>query len=302
MEKNIVIYEQFSHFIPTGNGWADGFTDLNYNVKKVSSLQTSLYELATNAMKIDAIILFGNEYVVVDAIKLLKKEKNCKIICVVFGIEETFIELSGIVDLWCEHVYKHDLIKSIYDDNKMPFELVPLASNATIFNKIETEKSYDFSFIGQFSHGDRDEHVYLAPLLDTNYTRFCSGFSYKGQKHPHVNYNSINEIYNKTKINVNFHYPNQKIQSNFMITDYIEFNGRTFDIAMSGNFQLCDHYDIVEYFGEGIVYANKTDWVDTFEYYLKNEDVRNALETKSRENAVANHSWKNRMQIVEKYL
>lgn len=304
--RNVVVYEKFDHFVPTGNGWAEGFEELGYNVEKISSLNKSIYDLSVRDTPIDIFVLFGNDVSNVNKLKELKSKKNCKIIYVIFGFEEYFKDLRETVDLWVEHIYKHDIIEDLFGYEKMKFKLVPLGSSTKLFyptNESSLDRyEYDVNFIGQFCHGNRNEETYLFPIINKCYKGFYSGFQHNGVNYPYVNHTDLNKIYNKTKVNLNFHYPHQKTQSMMIINEYLEFNGRTFEIPMSQNFQLCDHPHIVEFFGEGIVYADKSDWFDKFEYYVKNDNERAQLEKIARENCLKNHSWKCRMESVTKAL
>ena len=120
---------------------------------------------------------------------------------------------------------------------------------------------------------------------------FYSGFN----GHPYIFHTQINEIYNSTKVNINFHYWDQKCQIKDPQTR-IDFNGRVFEIALAGGFQLCDHPFIKDYFGEGIVSSSPELWEETFDFYLNNDNARNDLVIKAQKVALENHTWKSRMQ------
>ena len=69
-----------------------------------------------------------------------------------------------------------------------------------MFNKIETPKTYDVSFIGNFAHGYREEDIYLDPVIKLYPNGVYSGF----YEHPHLAPDQLNIVYKLTRVKFNF--------------------------------------------------------------------------------------------------
>jgi len=297
MTKEILIYEDWVHFIPTGKGWADGLIKLGHNVYNIPHK----YDISQVSQYLDVIIYFDImlDNMSINSFRQYKKlNPNCKIIGIIGSeYKEKYKEYSDIIDLWCSITYYNSAI-----DNKFENLLyVPLAANEDIFYPINDKSNlYDCSFIGQFGntgHGYRKENIYLYPILDNKKLHnFMAGFEYNNYKHNFIQYNFLNNIYNSTKINLNFHYDNQKSKNR------CDFNGRVYEVAMSGNFQLCDHPYLKNVFGNSIGYSDENSWLDTFYYYLEHTSERIELAEESRKIALENHTWKQRMKLIHDYL
>jgi hypothetical protein len=291
MIKNFTIIESFTHFIPTGLGWIEGLDQLGHNTYAIPTSQYDYSDMSLNDM--DWVVFMG-----VPNLEKFYKFKhlnpNVKIIIVCFGWDNIYLDLKNYVDVWVEHTYKHDLVDAKFEEYGMKLHHIPLGASNRVFTSLEIEKIYDLSFIGQFGekgHGYRHQDHYLYPIIKLGLNGFYSGFDgYDCIKHE-----TINQIYNQSKINLNFHYQYQKEQTTDLSTS-IDFNGRVFEIALAGGFQLCDHPNVNEYFGDGIIYSSKEDWLDTFNFYLKNPYLRKELSLKAQQIALQNHTWKNRMQ------
>ena len=59
--------------------------------------------------------------------------------------------------------------------------------------------------------------------------------------------------------------------------DINDLNQSTHNIALSGNFQLCDHPSVLEIYQGNIPVADKDNWLEMFEYYLNKEQEREEL-------------------------
>lgn len=291
MSKNFAIIESFSHFIPTGYGWIEGLTQLGHTVYAIPTTQ---YDYSVMALdEVDYVVFMG----VPDSTQLQtfkKLNSDITIIVVCFGWDDIYLNFTECVDIWVEHTYKHDLADSKFKDHNIQLHHIPLGASSQLFTPlINVNTVYDLSFVGQFGktgHGYRHEDYYLYPLMKLGLSGFYSGFD----TYNHISHNQLNQIYNQSKINLNFHYQYQKEQTIDQQT-CIDFNGRVFEIALAGGFQLCDHPYVNEFFGDSIVYSSKEDWVDTFNYYLNHPELRDELRLKSQKIALENHTWKSRM-------
>ncbi len=284
-----VIVESFNHPIPTGLGFIEGLTQLGHEVYGLPTTHYSINDLIDYT---DCLIILGWPNTQ-NIIQFKNKFPETKIIVVGFGWNDVVLELKDYVNIWMEHTYKHDLADEIYKQHGLILHHIPLGASLK-FKPLGIEYQYDLSFIGKFGqqgHGYRYEDKYLYPLMGKGLKGFYSGFN----GYPTIPHDALNEIYNSTKININFHYWYQKCQINDPQTT-IDFNGRVFEIALAGGFQLCDHPYMEEYFGEGIITSSKEKWEETFNFYLNNDEIRREISIKAHQNALQNHTWKNRMQ------
>jgi hypothetical protein len=287
-----LVVETFLHHLPIGAGWMEGLKELGH---EAYALPSHMYNINDIDEPMDIVMFIGTHtFTHTDLIKYKNKWPETKVVVVCSGFDKEYLNIREYVDLWVEHTYKHDIIDDIFNSEGMKIAHIPLAtSEKTFYNTNIEDKPYDVSFIGQFGnngHGHRDEDIYLYPIMKLPIKGFWSGFN----GYPQVHASNLINIYNNTKVNINFHYPYQKKQSD-QTSDSIDFNSRVFDIAITKNFQLCDHPHILEFFDEGIGYADKHEWTDMFNYYLHNEEARIEKANKAYDICKENHTWKSRM-------
>jgi len=300
--SRILIFEEWHHFIPTGKSWAYGLYHLGNDVFHIAPSEINdntlkdLYDL-----NLDVIIWFDVNISPQSHafMKKLKEVTNTKIIVAVgLDYKPQYYDFRDIIDYWVSTTYKHERADYNFRTNGYDLIHIPLAASEILFFNIDNiEKEYDVSFIGQFGitgHGNRNEDKYLFPIIDEpNFKGFYSGFIYNQKGYGTVSYERLNKIYNSTKVNLNFHYDNQK-----GTTDRIDFNARTFEICLSKQFQLCDHPYIKELIPSMYVETNPKDWKETVYYFLENEDMRNTIATETFNEVIENHLWTHRMQTL----
>tara|TARA_Y100000592_G_scaffold14601_1_gene21002 strand:+ start:12313 stop:13260 length:948 start_codon:yes stop_codon:yes gene_type:complete len=302
--KKILICEKFDHFVPTGNGWAQGLFENGHEVYKLVYPDPT-YNLSHLEEELDLVVLVGGIPTDESFFTDLHDFKNKYPHCIVASITDAsplphYIDVNDYVDFWFCSTMSHDLAEEDFRkelDKSLYF--IPLAADTSIFYNTDDALTYDFSFIGQFGeyggHGYRHQDFYLYPFLkDKSLKSFCSGFGYEGTHYNNIAYKNLNSIYNKTKINLNFHYNHQKGEDG-----RFDFNTRVYDIAIAGNFQFSDHPKAKDIFGDSIPVVSKDDWVDAFYFYLNNPDERFSLSTKAQKICSDNHTWSARMKYLE---
>jgi len=288
---NFAIIEPFLHYIPTGIGWIEG---LRKNGHGAIGIPSGKY-------KLDNLKITETEYVIFmqlpskESLSTFKQNNpDIKIIVVGFNYNLAAIELKEYVDFWFELHHRHTAMEEFFNYNGLELHMMPLAASEDVFKPLEQEKVFDLSFIGQFGnkgHGYREEDIYLYPLKSLKLKGFYSGFD----AFPSIHHKNLNIVYNSTKVNLNFHYHYQKIQSE-NLESRLDFNGRVFELALSGNFQLCDLPHISDIFENGVAFTSKEDWKDTFNYYLHNTEARKEQAKVARDIALEKHTWKSRMK------
>jgi hypothetical protein len=183
-----------------------------------------------------------------------------------------------------------------FNDNGFQLYSVPLAANHRLFYKTSENELYDATFIGNLSHGYRGEDKFLYPILDNQkYTCFLGGMVYGKYNHGYIPYNEHNSIRNQTKINLNFHVPYQKPNCGEQF-DRIDLNQSVYNIALSGNFQLCDHPLVESMFNGNIPTGTEDNWLDLFNYFLENPDIRHEKAHAAKLIAEKEHTWLVRMK------
>lgn len=301
---NILIYEEWSHFIPTGLSWANGFSELGHKVFHLSPRMFNSIdrELLLNKLpQVDIIIWFdlitSNEELL--KIETIKYRCNAKIVIAVgLNYKEKYYDFNKIIDYWVSTTYKHKSQDELFRLNGYDLIHIPLAADNKIFFPISNIKKYDVSFIGQFDntcHGYRRQDEYLFPIIDnSNLTGYYSGFLYKDYNFNFTHYNDLNDIYNSTNINLNFHYDEQK----GIDGDRIDFNARTFEICLTNQFQLCDHPYINELIPSLYVEQDGNKWKDIVFNFLHYNELRVEIANKAYSEVINNHLWKHRMQTL----
>lgn len=293
--------------IPTGLSWASGLIQNNQFVFQVSPMDMTLLDslnIISREQSIDYIIHFDIPQTVEYAEQLYRvkvKYPDVKIIALVLDYNMIFNlykpYLSAVVSL----TYKHQSAYEEFMNAGYKYYNIPLAADTSLFYKKESSYEYDVSFVGQFGnmhgHGNRDEDKYLFPILDDPRIKaFTAGFEYKNYLYNLINFENLPNIYNKTQVNLNFHYSFQKGP------DRIDFNARTFEICATGEFQLCDHPYINELIPSMVVEPDSKKWKDLTYYYLENEDERKEIAQRCYSEVIQFHSWKVRMKQLLNYL
>ena len=299
---NAIIYEPFLHYVPTGNGWAKGLEDLGFEVFKLPLFQYSLIDIDGGT---DILIVHDvNPKIASDLIEYKKVYPLTKVGVLCSAYEPCFDSLKDYVDLWFNLSVQNTYLSKQFGSRGMKFKSITLAADQGRFLPMNLTKVYDVSFIGQIGpqgHGYREEDKYLFPVIDKGYRGFYGAFTYK-QTYPPVHHLLLNAIYNKTKVNLNFHYSNQKVESESDTLSRIEINCRTFEIAMSGNFHITDHPYTSQFFGDTVPCVKQEDWLSTIDYYLANDDKRNSLAAEARKIALEKHTFACRAQLILKEL
>lgn len=294
--KNIAIIDNWNHIVASGKQFERGFLDLNFKVKRYFNI----HDLSNE--NFDLIIFCGqieNANQLEKFIKIKKNNTKCIIMSCVHS--NTNVNLlpnyKDCIDFTFNYNKSLSWAKNISEKNNIRFVHLPHSSDDKLFFPIkEMEKIIDFSFIGSFSHGDRKQSEYLFPIYDKypELKHHSYGFNYKNINNGKLNYESLNKIYNETKVNINFHYDFQKSDKG-LPNSGIQFNTRTYDIAMAGQFQMCDSSYVIEDFENTIAYVEKSEWLESFYKFQHDEKTRKKFTENAREVSLRKHSCKARM-------
>ena len=301
--QKIILCDTINHPTPILLEWSYGLQDLGYEVSYLPIPQHSILEIDED---VDILIYAGIQLNNLNEFEQFKlKFPTIKIIGASSEWDLNYIKFKHVVDFFVGAIDFHPSIKQQYKENGFEWYNIALAANHILFNKTETPKIYDACFIGNLSHGYRYEDKYLYPILDNpKYKCFLGGMTYKEYKTGFIPYDQHNIIRNQTKINLNFHVPYQH-EGLGSYPDRIDCNQSVFNIALSGNFQLCDHKLAGEYFKGNVVIADESNWLELFNYYLNHKQEREELAYNARQICLKEHTWLSRMKefitIVKKH-
>lgn len=290
-----IVYEAFQHFIPTGEGWAKGLEALGWEVYRLPSVEYSITDVDG---PVDLLIVHDvNVKVASDLIEYKRENPSVKVGVLCSSFEPCFNHLQPYVDLWFNLSIQNNYLAQKFGEKGMKFRSVQLAAHPDRSFPVKFPKEFDVSFFGQIGsqgHGYRGEDKYLNPFLNQKYKGAFGGFP----PFAPVAHKALNQIYNATKVNLNFHYSNQKVESPTDPLSRIELNGRVFEIALSGNFQISDHPRIKEFFGDTVPYVEQDKWVEMVDYFIKNNDEREFLAKDAREVALKLHTYSCRAKQI----
>ncbi len=205
-------------------------------------------------------------------------------------------KMSVFTKVWYVEKYAKPLMEYYKRENLM---YKGMAANPYMFYPKNINKIYDIGFFGQF-YGERG---YWLNLI----RKFCEKHNliYKfpighGVDMP-WSYEDINRFYNQTKINITFATKESVPFSNRRIV-----NLRTFEVSMSGGFQLMQYSPCLEeYFEidkEIICWKKKKDLFQKILYYLENPIERDKIAKNGYRRAIEDHTWSKRFEEISTFL
>ncbi len=194
-------------------------------------------------------------------------------------------KMSVFAKIWYVEGFATPLVRK-YEVDNLIYE--GMASNPNIFYPLNIKKEYDVGFFGQH-YGERGYWIEELKIFSSNNDLNAFFPMGHGVKH-RWSYSDINQFYNQTKINLSF------------APKGIIVNLRTFEICMSGNFQLMQYTPYVEeYFEideEIVCWKNKKDLFEKIIYYKENNDEREKIAKKGYDRAIKDHTWSKRFEKI----
>ncbi len=160
------------------------------------------------------------------------------------------------------------------------------ASNQNYYKKIDSERIYDVTFVGQ-NYGRRRENLLYLKNNGVPIVVFGRGFG------RFLEFDDIIKTFNASKINLNF--------SGSSSNDGIkQIKGRVFEVPMCGGFLLTEYVDgIEEYYEIGKeveCFENITEASEKISYYLKHDDKRIEIANRGYSRALKDHTWVKRLR------
>ena len=211
-------------------------------------------------------------------------------------IDERFYAYKGLVDGVFNTVISFPYAEELFTKIGLKYMAIPFAMDPYYDEKYFVKyQIHDVGFIGSTIEGNRFLDIWYEPLKDRkDIFKYFSGFN----EYPGVKFEDTNMLFQQTKINLNPHYAHQFGIPNdtYKFGPVFDFNARTFSLAGLGCFQLNNHPYMKKYFGEDIPVFDKDNFMDLFNYYLKNEDERIKISKKMQKITLKEHRMENRIK------
>ena len=156
---------------------------------------------------------------------------------------------------------------------------IPNTGIAIPFDWSKIEEKYEVSFVGTRVTAGREE--YINEIKKQNIPIHLFG---KGWGEGYIPFERMIEIFQKSKINLNF--------SRTM--DYFQIKGRVFQVCLAGGFLLTEYCPGIEkYFEidkEIVCFQNAKEMIDKINYYLNHNKERRAIARAGWEKAIHNYT------------
>lgn len=172
-----------------------------------------------------------------------------------------------------DYVLSFDLITSnqysLYGINSCFF---PAHYSSDLYKPLNIEQDIDVSFVGIRNKSWRDEYITYVENNEINIESYGLGTG------KFLSYQEIVEIFNRSKINLNFNGSNKLDK----ITDRIfQFKGRNIEVPLCATFLLTEYFKGIEEvyeIGEEIdVFYDQKSLVEKINFYLNNDEERERI-------------------------
>lgn len=158
-----------------------------------------------------------------------------------------------------------------------------------IYHKKEVPDRFDVSFVGS-KIGNREESI--KKLIDAGINVATFG---KGWNSGYVSFDEMIDIFNSSKINLNF-------VGDGSINNDTQIKGRIFEICMCGGFLLTEYANGLEqYFEldkEIVCFRSISEAIDKAHYYLENENKRRGVAEAGWQKVNLNYTWEKHFRDV----
>ncbi len=210
-----------------------------------------------------------------------------------------------------EELNRYDLVlcaskiyyNSVKDQLNVPCFYLPQATDEVFEcnNDSEKDKEIDILFVGnnyEFKNNRCRRIIDIIRKSGKNYDlhvigKYWEGFiPDKNIKGDFVDWIELPKLYRKSKIVLNDH---QETMRNYGFV-----NNRTYDVAISGSFQISDYVEGIEELNIK-TFKNDSELINLLDYYLENEDEREEIAHKSKLLA-AKHTFSERAKEIEKII
>jgi len=166
--------------------------------------------------------------------------------------------------------------------------------DTSMYKNQDIEKDIDISFVGDVSKKSRSDLINY--LIDNGINVEVYG---RGSKRGNVSFEKMIEVFNRSKINLNFSETvssrefNANTNTNYKIVPKIvkymtQLKGRSIEISLCGSFVLTqDATGIEELFTSDEIdtFASKEELLQKVKYYLEHEDIRESMAQSAYEKA-----------------
>lgn len=166
------------------------------------------------------------------------------------------------------------------------------AIEPTVYRPRDLPRDIGVSFIGQ-PHGTRAQVIEDLRREGVDMETF--GFGWDGLNSRITQEEMVN-VFSRSKINLNL--------SNSSVLGEEQIKGRVFEVPGCRGFLLTDAADDLEsYYTDGkeiVVYTDRNDLLEKIDYYLGQDDQREAIAQAGYERTLNEHTWQNRFDTIFK--
>jgi spore maturation protein CgeB len=255
------------------------FNYLDYFSTNGLTLLESEIDTIISRSNIDYVILWNWFTLYIPKVEFLQKLREKTFVVLWLFDDDVFFHTTGkyyaqasdavvTTDYFGKIMYEQLSISSIYFAG---------AYDKNVYKPIETEQDIDVSFVGNLGKADRTEYVEY--LINNGIKVEYFGIK---SKRGYVTENEMIEIFNRSKINLNFSkigFSTQICEDNPFISRVRQNKGRPIEIGLTRSFCLsesCPSLAKIFDIGEEIdVFNSKEELLEKVRLYLKNGDMRN---------------------------
>lgn len=160
--------------------------------------------------------------------------------------------------------------------------------SASLFKKVEREKTIDVSFIGS-NIADREEYVNYLKDNGINIIAYGSGWNTK-----YIATSEMIDVYNSSKINICF--------TKTLDLKFSQYKGKIFEICMCGGVLMVEYFNGLEKIFENeidaIFFNNKADLLDKVNKYLPLHEKRQIIANNGWEKINNNYSMEKQLSRI----
>lgn len=218
-------------------------------------------------------------------------EKHCFIVMNFFDTEYFFEGVdrhyAQFADLVLLPDYNMKFMYELYDINAIcTFSLF----GENKYKNIVIDKNIDVSFVGDINKSNRREYINFLKANDINIEVYGQN-SDKGI----ISFDKMIEVFNRTKINLNFTSYDFKAHQSKAINQRIkQSKGRPIEIALCNGFCLSEEASGLKHMfnlnAEIDIFISKEELLKKVKYYLKNSSNREKIESAAYEKAHKNYT------------
>tara|TARA_Y100001972_G_C7667883_1_gene338364 strand:- start:5940 stop:6866 length:927 start_codon:yes stop_codon:yes gene_type:complete len=182
----------------------------------------------------------------------------------------------------------HHDFKKYQEKTNVPFYHLPFAANEEIYKDYKIDKINDISFSG-IIRSDQTMN-WREKIYNDLENEFWKNIKHNFSDHKHDNIYDYAKRLNTSKVWLSTTGPADLVGT------------RYYEVMLTGTTLLmCNKFDYLGILKDGfncVMFDSLSDFKKKLSYYLNNDKERNEIINNAREDALKNHTWKNRSHLV----